>query len=38
MSLFSNALLAGADNKERKLESGFRSFSQMGQTGQSLLL
>jgi len=36
--LFSNARLAGATSKERKLSFGLRSCSQIGQVGQSLLL
>lgn len=36
--LFSNARLAGAESSERNPFSGLRSFSQVGQVGQSLLL
>lgn len=36
--LFSSARLAGADSKERNPSFGLRSFSQMGQTGQLLVL
>jgi hypothetical protein len=35
---FSSARLAGADTTERNSSSGFFMLSQMGQTGQSLLL
>lgn len=34
----SNALLAGAPSKDKKWSSGFRSSSQIGQTGQSEIL